>query len=302
MANSYFKPINYYIENRFVCNKKYQDSYSNVKRIVVVGDIHGDFNILITCLKKAKVINDSREWIGGSAHVVQLGDILDKGGRGINSSAQSMEEFSIFEFLNYLDTEAEKHGGKVHYLIGNHEIMNIQGDFRYVHKKHLNHTGNKIRRHLFEPGGYMAKLLACHSYGVLKINKWFFCHAGLLPKHVSSKSISQINEIVRNILTGKKKGGLSKYEEDLLFSKDSIFWNREYFFNQNKCNILNKTLEILNEKDGGLIVGHTIHKHITPECNKKLWFADVGLSPAFGNLYSNIELLEIVNNKPRVIK
>ena len=71
MANSYFKPINYYIENRFVCNKKYQDSYSNVKRIVVVGDIHGDFNILITCLKKAKVINDSREWIGGSTHVVQ---------------------------------------------------------------------------------------------------------------------------------------------------------------------------------------------------------------------------------------
>ena len=208
----------------------------------------------------------------------------------------------ILEFLNYLDSEAEKHGGKVHYLIGNHEIMNIQGDFRYVHKKHLNHTGNKIRRRLFEPGGYMAKLLACHSYGVLKINKWYFCHAGLLPKHVNSKSISEINSIIRNILKGNKKGGLTKYEEDLLFSKDSIFWNREYFFNENKCDILNKTLEILNQKDGGLIVGHTVHKHITPECNNKLWFADVGLSPAFGNLYSNVEILEIVNNKPRIIK
>jgi hypothetical protein len=302
MANSYFKPINYYIENKFVCNKNYKDIYSNVKRIVVVGDIHGDFNILMTCLKKAKVINDSREWIGRDTHVVQLGDILDKGGRGIKSSAQSMEEFSIFEFLNYLDSEAEKHGGKVHYLIGNHEIMNIQGDFRYVHKKHLNHTGNEIRRQLFEPGGYMAKLLACHSYGVLKINKWYFCHAGLLPKHVNSKSISEINSIIRNILRGNKKGGLTKYEEELLFSKDSIFWNREYFFNKNKCDILDKTLEILNQKDGGLIVGHTVHKHITPECNNKLWFADVGLSPAFGNLYSNVEILEIVDNKPRIIK
>ena len=132
MSNSYFKPINYYIENKFVCNKKFQDTFDNVRRIIVIGDIHGDFNILITCLKKAKVINSSNEWIGKDTHVVQLGDILDKGGRGIDSSAQSMEEFSIFEFLNYLDTEAEKYGGRVHYLIGNHEIMNIQGDFRYV--------------------------------------------------------------------------------------------------------------------------------------------------------------------------
>ena len=82
-----------------------------------------------------------------------------------------MEEFSIYEFLNYLDTEAEKYGGRVHYLIGNHEIMNMEGDFRYVHKKHLSATGDNLRRQLFRPGGYMAKLLACHSYGVLKINK-----------------------------------------------------------------------------------------------------------------------------------
>ena len=302
MSNSYFKPINYYIENKFVCNKKFKDTYDNIRRIIVIGDIHGDFNILITCLKKAKVINSSNEWIGKDTHVVQLGDILDKGGRGIDSSAQSMEEFSIFEFLNYLDTEAEKYGGRVHYLIGNHEIMNIQGDFRYVHKTHLNHTGNQIRRHLFEPGGYMAKLLACHSYGILKINNWYFCHAGLLPQHVNTKTITQINSIIRNILRGNKKGGLSQYEEDLLFSKDSIFWNREYFFNTNKCDILNKTLELLKQKDGGLIVGHTVHKNITPECNNKLWFADVGLSPAFGDLYSNVEILEIVNNKPRIIK
>ena len=75
--------------------------------------------------------------------LVKLGDILDKGGRGIDSSAQSGRIFA-FEFLNYLDTEAEKYEGRVHYLIGNHEIMNIQGDFRYVHKTHLNHTGNQI--------------------------------------------------------------------------------------------------------------------------------------------------------------
>jgi|TARA_B110000967_G_scaffold164896_1_gene172363 hypothetical protein len=302
MSTPYFKPINYYIENKFSCNKQFQDTYSNVKRIVVIGDIHGDFNILLTCLKKANVINSNKEWIGGSTHIVQLGDILDKGGRGIDSSANSMEEFSIYEFLNYLDTEAEKYGGKVHYLIGNHEIMNMEGDFRYVHKKHLDATGDSLRRKLFKPGGYMARLLACHSYGILKINKWYFCHAGLLPEHVNTNTITQINTIVRDVLRGNKKTGLTKHEKDLLFSQDSIFWNRKYYFDKNKCDMLEKTLDILNEKDGGLIVGHTVHKNITSECNKKLWFADVGLSPAFGDSFSNIELLEIINDNPRVIK
>ena len=85
--------------------------------------------------------------------VVQLGDIVDKGGRGIKCNAKQMEEFSIYEYLNYLDTEAEKYGGKVHYLIGNHEIMNMEGDFRYVHNSHLKDTGSNIRKSLFRPGG-----------------------------------------------------------------------------------------------------------------------------------------------------
>ena len=65
MSTPYFKPINYYIENKFSCNKQFQDTYSNVKRIVVIGDIHGDFNILLTCLKKANVINSNKELLLG---------------------------------------------------------------------------------------------------------------------------------------------------------------------------------------------------------------------------------------------
>ena len=301
MNKPFFKPINYYIHNKFVCNKKFKDTFTNVKRIIVIGDIHGDFDILIKCLKKGRVIDNNKQWIGGNTHVVQLGDIVYKGGRGIKCNAKQMEEFSIYEYLNYLDTEAEKYGGKVHYLIGNHEIMNMEGDFRYVHNSHLKDTGSNIRKSLFRPGGYMAKLLACHSYGILKINNWYFCHAGLLPKHINTKSITEINTIVRDILRGNKKEGLTEYEKRLVYSEDSIFWNRYYYFNKDKCSTLNKTLEILGEKNGGLIVGHTVHNNITSFCNKKLWFADVGLSPAFGESLNNIEILEIVNNIPQVI-
>lgn len=301
MSKVFFKPLNYYLENSFVCNKKFQDTYTDVDRVIVIGDIHGDFDILVKCLIKGGVINRNYKWIGGKTHVVQLGDIVDKGGRGVNTSAKFMEEFSIYEFLNYLDNEAEKAGGRVHYLIGNHELMNIFGDFRYVHKSHLEDTGEDIRRQLFSAGGYMAKLLACHSYSILKINNWYFCHGGLLPEHVSKHSITKINNIVRGILRGERDGRLTPEENKIINSPNSIFWNRYYLSNSNSCDVLTKTFTILNEKDCGMVVGHTPHQSIKSICNDKLWFADVGLSSGFGKYFDKIQLLSIVNNIPQII-
>ena len=180
-------------------------------------------NILIRCLIKARVINRQNKWIGNDTHVVQLGDILDGGGRGTTFKSNPMEEFQIYDFLNNLDIEARNNGGRVHYLIGNHELMNLEGDFRYVHNTHLSHTGVNIRRQLFKPGGYMANMLACHAYGVLKINKWYFCHAGLLPIHVTNRNITVINNLVRDILRGNRTiEDLSYDEQQLIFSNNKF--------------------------------------------------------------------------------
>jgi hypothetical protein len=291
--------INHYLNNNYKCNKKNQDTFNNIKRIIVIGDLHGDYNILIKCLKLAKLINNKLEWIGGNTHVVQLGDILDAGGRGVEFESEPYEEFKIYEYLNYLNNQANLKGGYVHYLIGNHELMNLIGDFNYVHPTHL----IKNRRELFRPGSYITQMLACHSYGVLKINGWIFCHAGLLPQHLENNTITSLNKLVKNILLGKKNiQNLSQSEELLIFSKDSLFWNREYVYNQNKCNILNTTLN--NIKDSrGMVIGHTPHENITGNCNNQLWYADIGLSQAFGNNnFNNIQVLEILNNKPRVLR
>ena len=301
MNNNIGRTLNHYLNDTFVCDVNPKDSFTGVKRIIVVGDIHGDFNVLVRCLKKAKVIDNNLNWIGKKTHVVQLGDILDAGGRGEEFQTQPLEELKIYEYLNNLNREAQLTGGFVHYLIGNHELMNLAGDFRYVHKSHL--INMKIRTKLFKPGGYIANMLACHSHGVLKINNWFFCHAGLLPEHVQKNSITSINNLVRNILRGKKNiGTLSQAEENMIFSKDSFFWNRFYINNSDKCTVLNKTLDILGEANGGMVVGHTPQYNITSQCREKLWFADIGLSKAFGNkMFNKIQVLEILGNKPRVL-
>jgi hypothetical protein len=287
----------------FECKRNsVKSEYNGVKRIIAIGDVHGDLNILKRCLIKAKVINKALDWIGKNTYVVQVGDILDGGGRGYNNQVNPLEEYQIFDLLNKLDRQASQENGRVIYLIGNHEIMNFMGNFDYVHG---NQIINEIyRKQLFGPGGYMARLLACHAYAIIKINNWYFCHAGLIPENLENiENIEQINILTRKILRGELNlENLKQTEKDLIYSNNGIFWNRKYKEN-NRCDTLKETMKILKTKNGGMIIGHTIiDKNIKSFCNKKLWFTDIGMSSAFGNYNKNVSVLEILNNRTRIIK
>lgn len=89
--------------------------WTNVKRIVVVGDLHGAYDQFVRILKGTGVVDDGLKWIGKDTHLVQIGDVLDRGDRAKD----------IFDLLIRLESEAEAAGGKVHTLIGNHEEMNL---------------------------------------------------------------------------------------------------------------------------------------------------------------------------------
>jgi len=100
-----------------------QDDWQGVERIVAIGDIHGDYDNYMAVLKNAGVVNRRGRWAAGKTHVVQVGDIPDRG----------PDTLKIIEHLQKLEKQAKKAGGRVHLLIGNHEHMNITGDLRYVH-------------------------------------------------------------------------------------------------------------------------------------------------------------------------
>jgi len=88
-----------------------------VDKIVAVGDIHGAYKNFVNILKGTELIDNDLHWIGGKTHLVQTGDIMDRGPGAKN----------VFDLLIRLEKEAEEAGGKVHFLIGNHEEMNITG-------------------------------------------------------------------------------------------------------------------------------------------------------------------------------
>lgn len=96
--------------------------YSNVERIVAVGDVHGAYDALIKTLQAAEVLDSRLAWSGGETHLVFTGDLLDRG-------AQSRQ---VMDLVMRLEKEARRSDGRVHLLLGNHEVMNLNGDLRYV--------------------------------------------------------------------------------------------------------------------------------------------------------------------------
>ncbi len=92
------------------------------KRVVAVGDVHGDFDHFVGILQQAGLIDAERRWTGGTATLVQTGDILDRGTQGRQ----------VMDLLITLEEQAPKDGGRVIVLLGNHEVMNLVGDLRYV--------------------------------------------------------------------------------------------------------------------------------------------------------------------------
>jgi hypothetical protein len=92
------------------------------QRIVAVGDIHGSLEGLTEILKAAELIDASGQWSGGSAHLVQTGDYLDRGDKVRD----------VLEMLMRLEDEARRAGGRAEVLLGNHEVMNLVNDLRDV--------------------------------------------------------------------------------------------------------------------------------------------------------------------------
>src|SRR4029453_7746447 len=91
-------------------------------RVVAVGDIHGAFDAFAGILQTASVIDAKRQWAGGQTVFVQTGDVFDRG-PGVKDA---------LDLLMQLEDQAKRAGGRVEALLGNHEVMNILGDYRDV--------------------------------------------------------------------------------------------------------------------------------------------------------------------------
>ena len=92
------------------------------ERIVDVGDIHGAFDQFVAIMRAAGLIDTRNRWSGKKAVFVQTGDVLDRG----------PDSRKALDLLRKLEGEAQRAGGRVIALLGNHELMRLVSDWRYV--------------------------------------------------------------------------------------------------------------------------------------------------------------------------
>jgi hypothetical protein len=269
-----------YLENKYSYKELWQKSCSTyfsssdnikqisilpaVKRIIVLGDIHGDLEMAYSLLRVANLIDESNEWIGGETIVVQVGDQVDrcryKGNPCNNKGATLDDEGNDWEILQYftkLHNMALKVGGAVYSLIGNHELMNVDQDLRYVsyegikefsklkiendektnkqtikptHKKFSDEEemieyGKKTRLEAFAPGNPVSEFLACTRQIAIIIGSNLFVHAGILPKIAKKYSVSNLNKLLSLYLFGEISK--SEYKDIFVSPEFSPLWNRK---------------------------------------------------------------------------
>jgi len=172
-----------------------QYRFDGVERIVAFSDSHGAYSALVAMLVKAGVIDGELKWVGGTTHLVSVGDTLDRG----------PESRKILDLLMRLEEEAPAAGGKVHVLLGNHEIMNMTGDLRYVAPEEFAAFADEdIQLMAGFPKGFLAHRVAFSLYGqygswlmdkpvIVVINGNAFVHGGL-SEQLSKLKLDQINE------------------------------------------------------------------------------------------------------------
>eukprot|EP00873_Tetraselmis_striata_P044889 jgi/Tetstr1/465153/TSEL_009876.t2 len=100
-------------------------------RLVAIGDIHGDYEQAINALRVAGLISDTGHWAGGDSVLVQTGDLVDRG----------HDSIGVLALFQRLKDEARRANGDVLLLLGNHELMNLQGDYRYISRNELRRIG-----------------------------------------------------------------------------------------------------------------------------------------------------------------
>ena len=299
-------------------DQEYPDVWTGVSRIVAVGDVHGDYEQFVGVLASAGLIDGNANWVGGTAHLVQTGDVVD---RGPDSRA-------ILDLLMKLQVQAETAGGAVHTLLGNHEAMNLYGDLRFVSpgefasysanpsalhpvsfedsksrltedatpdgaatQPDLSHMpGYAEQRAAFGPDGPYGSWLRERN-AIIKINRTLFIHAGIGPKY-ANWSMDAINNQVRDELRDLSRlhGGIVTDAEGPLWFQGLAKGDEKQF--EPLVDALLKNFDV-----DRIVIGHTYAEAaITPRFGGRVVMIDIGLSRIYDNV-GKMGCLEIEGDK-----
>jgi len=244
-----------WIEKNKNPNMNFSQTYKDVEKFIAVSDIHGQFDVFAQLLIEHGVINKDLDWIYGNGHLIVLGDILDRGPKVTET----------LWLVHKIEQQAKLSGGMVHVMLGNHEIMVLNNDLRYVNEKYLKTAkamGTTYNK-LFSDNTFLGNWLKSKPV-MVKINDLLFVHAGVSPEFIKKEfTIEKTNKLFNKQIVGKDWNTIFK-DSTLTFlmrSKGPV-WFRGYFDNPSvKLTELDEILAYFNVNS--VIVGHTSFPNIS---------------------------------------
>lgn len=233
--------------------------------VVAIGDVHSDPPAALAALRLAGVVDASGAWTGGNTWLVQTGDLFDRG-------PDSKGTLALFQRL---EGEAAAAGGRLLALDGNHEVMNLQGDWRYVSPADLaGYGGEAARKAAFAPEGEAGRWVRGHDM-VADVAGTIFVHGGV------GEAWAKLGVPTLNRLFHAALDGVGPPE---VLGNDGPLWNRAYLLADPSvaCDELGRALAALGAER--MVVGHTTQEsgRIAERCGGRLYGIDTGLSAHYG--------------------
>lgn len=243
--------------------------YDNIKKFVVISDLHGQFDTMMSLLKAHKVVDSVGNWNFSDHHLVVAGDHFSRGDKVMD----------ILWFLFRLEKQAMDAGGKVHVMLGNHDWMTLNNDLRYLNVKYVYTSGvlQTFYHKLFSSQSVLGSWLRKKNV-IITINDNLIVHAGLSQKMVDANlSAQKVNSLFRDSLMKNDVIPLVENQRtDLLLGDDGPLWYRAYADTLGYHEDSIKTiLDFYNVNT--VIVGHTIMPEITSRFGGKIFLIDCGL-------------------------
>lgn len=297
-------------------------------RVIAIGDLHGDYPAWRTIAQAAGLIDRRGKWRGGTATLVQTGDVVD---RGPNSRA-------IIRDLMRLQREARRAGGQVFALVGNHEAMNVIGDLRYVSPGEYaafantgsqrlrdaafaaNHDaiaadfrrenpgasdarvkagwlaatplGKTEHRLAWAPGGEIGKWVIGNP-AIVRLGDTLFVHAGLSAAY-ADKAVDAINRDVAAALAARNTADAS-----IINAQDGPLWYRGLAGEAPKAGAKGPApadelaLVLRRQQAEHIVIGHTpVLAGVEIRHGGRLVMIDTGISAAYGGTLGYLEIVD----------
>lgn len=240
-----------------------KSSWDAPSRLLAISDLEGNYTNTLKFLKNNQVVDPQGHWNWGDGHLVLIGDLVDRG----------QEVTELMWMLRRLEREAQAAGGEVHYVLGNHEVMVMGGDLRYVHPTYHFISGRLGVSYdqLYGADSDIGRWWRSKN-AVLRIGDLLFVHGGYSPSLDRAQlDINTLNQRVRAGLPPARPTGLT-VETNPVMHQHGPFWYRGYFSDYaagwgGKATSEEVDRILQRHQVKHIVVGHTLVEKVGPVDN-----------------------------------